>query len=425
MTRTQTLAINRPTRRGLILTGAGLAVVSCAPTRTLMVEGPEASRRYAATQAVLDGWIAAGKVPGATVGLRQADGGTAWLQSGRLDHDPAARAVDRDSLFRIYSMTKPVTGAAAATLIEDGRMTLDTPVADFVPELAKIQVAVSPMRNLDARSPSTVMTVRHLLTHTAGFIYHFYGNQPIPAAYRRAGIFPVTGYNLSNDPLDGPKVRDLDEMARRLGEIPLLADPGTAYNYSIGLDVLGLVIQRASGMAFPDYVQRRLFDPIGMDDTIWQLRPGDSARFSAVYDYENGGRIARDDPRNSDYAKPVTLFAGGAGLVSSTRDYLAFLSTILDDGRAGRVRVMRPETAKLIRSDILPAAVPAEDGQGYGFGGYVNRTTGEFGWSGAAGTVAWLNPTAGTAVTVMLQRFNQAIDVEGDIRRALTADFGA
>ncbi len=422
MTPTQTLT--RPTRRGLILTGACLTVAGCAPTRLLMVDGREAARRYPATQAVLDGWIAAGKVPGATVGLRQSDGMIAYLQAGRLDHDPAARTVDRDSLFRIYSMTKPITGAAAALLIEDGRLTLDTPVADFVPELARVQVAVTPMRNLDARAPTTVMTVRHLLTHTAGFIYHFYGDLPIAAAYRRAGIFPVTGFNLSTDPLDGPQVRDLDEMARRLGEIPLLADPGTAYNYSLSLDVLGLVIQRASGMAFPDFVQRRLFDPIGMDDTIWHLRPGDSARFSALYDYADGGRIARDDPRNSDYAKPVTLFAGGAGLISSTRDYLAFLTTILDGGRAGRVRVMRPETAKLIRTDILPAAVPEEDGQGYGFGGYVNRTTGEFGWSGAAGTQAWLDPTAGTAVTVMLQRFNQSIDVGGDIRRALAADAG-
>ncbi|MBB5746993.1 serine hydrolase domain-containing protein [Brevundimonas variabilis] len=411
----------RPTRRGLIL-GAGALTAACATTRP---SARSDAARFPATQAVLDGWVAAGKVPGATVGLRNADGTNAWLQAGRLDHDPASRPVDRNSLFRIYSMTKPITGAATALLIEDGRLTLDTPVADFVPELARVQVATSPLRSLDARAPTTVMTVRHLLTHTAGFIYHFYGDQPVAAAYRRAGIFPVTGYNLSTDPLDGPKVRDLDEMARRLGEIPLVADPGTAYAYSLSLDVMGLVIQRASGMAFPDFVQRRLFDPIGMDDTIWQLRPGDSARFSALYDYKDGGRVARDDPRNSDYARPVTLFAGGAGLVSSTQDYLAFLTTILDGGRAGRVTVMKPETARLIRTDILPTAVPEAEGQGHGFAGSVDRTTGEYGWSGAAGTVAWLDPSAGTAVTVMLQRFNQAIDVDGDIREALALDAGA
>lgn len=413
-----------PTRRRLIMSGAALAVAGCAPGRMALVDGREASALYPATQAVLDGWVAAGKVPGAVVGLRRADGRNVFLQAGRLDHDPAARAADRDSLFRIYSMSKPITGAATALLIEDGRLTLDTPVADFVPELARVQVAVSPMRNLDARAPTTVMTVRHLLTHTAGFIYHFYGDQPIAAAYRRAGIFPVTGFNLNPSPTDGPQVRDLDEMARRLGEIPLLADPGTAYNYSLSLDVLGLVIQRASGMAFPDFVQRRLFDPIGMDDTIWQLRPGDSARFSTAYGYEDGGRILRDDPRASAYAQPITLFAGGAGLVSSARDYLAFLTTILDEGRAGRVRVMAPETARLIRTDILPDAVPQAREEGHGFGGYVKSPSGEFGWSGAAGTLSWLDPTARTATTIMLQHFNQTIDVGGDIRRALAADSG-
>lgn len=414
--------LTQPTRRGLLLSGAGLGIASCASSATAGFDGQHAALGYPATQAVLDGWVAAGKVPGAVVGLRRADGSSVYLNAGRLDHDPAARRVDANSLFRIYSMTKPVTGAATALLIEDGRLTLDTPVADFVPELARIQVATDLENSLNARPARTVMTVRHLLTHTAGFTYHFFGEDPLRNAYRRAGIFPLTGFNLAPGTVDGPSVVDLDEMAHRLGEIPLLADPGTAFNYSLSLDVMGLVIQRASGMAFPDFLQRRLFNPTGMDDTLWRLRSGDSARFSALYDYKDGGRIARDDPRNSDYAKPITLFAGGAGLVTSAHDYLAFLTMLLDDGRAGRVTVMKPETARLIRTSIMPPEAVGEDTPSMGFGGYVDATSGEFGWSGAAGTVAWLNPTSRTAAVIMLQHLEQTIDVGADIRRALAAD---
>lgn len=411
-------------RRGLLLSGAGLALAGCAANG---VPPEDAAQLFTATQAAMDRHVTAGHVPGISVGVRRADGQNVFLQSGHLDFD-GARNVDADSLWRIYSMTKPVTGAATALLIEDGILTLDTPVVDFIPEFANLSVVIDRNAGLDARPATRTMTVRHLLTHTAGFTYHFFGDQPVAQAYSREGIFPATGYNLAPSPIDGPKVHDLDAMARALADIPLMFEPGTDYLYSVSLDVMGLVIQRASGMSFQDFVQRRLFDPIGMNDTLWRLRgERDRSRFAALYNYANGERRVIDPVAETAYADPVTLYPGGAGLVSSARDYLAFLTTILDDGRVGRVRVMTPETARMIHTDILPEGVRPENGAfRFGFGGGVGLADSdgaqEFGWGGAAGTQGWLDARRRTAGTIMLQQFDQAAPVADEVRAAIRQD---
>ena len=386
--------------------------------------------RLPMTQGVLNRYVTERRLPGVAVGVRAPDGSDIFIQAGTLDFNVYNR-VSADSLFRIYSMTKPVTGTAAALLIEDGRLTLDQPVADFIPEFASLKVLPGGEGRLtDARPAQNIMTIRHLLTHTSGLTYNIVGDGPVQRAYRRNGILPFTG-DLGAGEGDGPKVRDLDEMAARLADIPLIAEPGTAYNYSVSLDVLGLVIQRASGMSFPDFVQRRILNPVGMDDTVWRLRPGDADRLMQIYAF---GRN-RDNPpvvppgaSAEAYSAPVTLYAGGAGLVSSTRDYLDFLSMLLNDGRSGRVRVMRPETARLIRSDILPEGLTALNG-GYGFGGWVarpgHRRQGEYGWSGAAGTQGWIDPERNFAATMMIQAMPYgAVDIISEVRPAIDADLG-
>lgn len=386
--------------------------------------------RLPMTQGVLNRYVTERRLPGVAVGVRAPDGSDIFIQAGTLDFNVYNR-VSADSLFRIYSMTKPVTGTAAALLIEDGRLTLDQPVADFIPEFASLKVLPGGEGRLtDARPAQNIMTIRHLLTHTSGLTYNIVGDGPVQRAYRRNGILPFTG-DLGAGEGDGPKVRDLDEMAARLADIPLIAEPGTAYNYSVSLDVLGLVIQRASGMSFPDFVQRRILNPVGMDDTVWRLRPGDADRLMQIYAF---GRN-RDNPpvvppgaSAEAYSAPVTLYAGGAGLVSSTRDYLDFLSMLLNDGRSGRVRVMRPETARLIRSDILPEGLTALNG-GYGFGGWVarpgHRRQGEYGWSGAAGTQGWIDPEKNFAAAMMIQAMPYgAVDIISEVRPAIDADLG-
>ncbi|RZJ01063.1 MAG: class A beta-lactamase-related serine hydrolase [Brevundimonas sp.] len=414
--------LNRLTasRRSVLLGAGALSIAGLAGVARARAR----SAAFPETQAVLDRYIADEKLPGASVGVRLPDGGDVFLGAGKLDYGDAP-AVDRNSLFRVYSMTKPITGTAAALLIEDGRLTLDTPVAEFVPEFAHMTVAVDPAAGLDARPASTVMTVRHLLTHTSGLTYNFAGDGPINAEYRRLGVFPFTG-EIWPKPDDAPKVRDLDALVAALARIPLLADPGTAFNYSVGLDVLGLVIQRASGMAFPDFVQGRLLDPVGMDDTMWRLTPGEARNLMGLYDYSEGGRRLDSAASPEAYSTPVTLYAGGAGLVSSTKDYLAFLTSLLNDGRAGRVTVMKPETASLIRSDIMPAGLSQEN-HGFGFGGYVGRPGqpdfGEYGWDGAAGTKAWLDSERRYAAVLMVQYFPWgAVNISADVKAALGRD---
>lgn len=411
-------------RRALLLGAGTLAASGCAGG--LPSTGSPAAVRFPATQAVLDRYVAEGKLPGATVGLRLPDGPDAFLQAGTLDYGSPV-AMSRDALFRIYSMTKPITGAAAALLIEDGRLALDQPVTDFLPEFTRLTVT----DGVGGSRPATrVMTIRHLLTHTSGLTYHFRGDGAVQTAYRRAGIFPLTGFNLApNADLDGPRAHDLNEMVRRLGEIPLLFEPGSAYGYSVSLDVLGLVIERASGMPFPRFLQRRLFDPVGMDDTIWRLRRGDVRRLAQVHDYSGPEPRVETGASAAAYSEPVTLYAGGAGLVSSTEDYLAFMTMLLDGGRAGRVRVMKPETARLVHTDILPTAMSA-DGMGYGFGGMVVRpgseNAGEYGWRGAAGTSAWMNPDQRVAGVIMVQFFhNGGSPIVADARRAIRQDMAA
>lgn len=410
-------------RRSLLLGAGGLSLAGCAGLGGSSVP---ATIRFPATQGVLDRYVAEQKLPGATVGLRLPDGSDAFLQAGTLDYGSPV-AMNRDTLFRIYSMTKPITGTATALLIEDGRLALDQPVTDFLPEFTRLTVADG---TGGSRPATQVMTVRHLLTHTSGLTYHFMGDGAVQTAYRRAGIFPVTGFNLAPNPeLDGPKAHDLNEMVRRLGEIPLVAEPGAKFEYSISLDVLGLVIERASGMPFPGFLQRRLFDPVGMNDTIWRLRPGDARRLAEVHDYSGPERRVETGASAAAYSEPVTLYAGGAGLVSSTEDYLAFMTMLLDGGRAGRVRVMKPETARLVHTDILPSAVNA-DGMGYGFGAMVVRpgpgNAGEYGWGGAAGTSAWMNPVQRVAGVIMVQYFqNGSAPIVNEARRAISQDLAA
>lgn len=405
--------------------GLGIGALTAGAARA-QAPGPSLQQTMREVGAILN----EDRIPGLICGFRMPDGTEHFLSGGRTDFDPDASDMARRTLFRIYSMTKPITGAAAAMAMEDGRLTLDKPVADFVPEFAAVRVAVDPDKSLESCPAKTVMTVRHLLTHTAGLSYHIAGDGPVQRAYREAGLFPVKG-NLNGRPTDAPQVRDLEEFAVRLARIPLMFDPGTAWHYSASLDLLGLVIQRAVGLPFPEYLQRRLFDPAGMTDTGWSVAKADLGRFAALYDYaEDGTRKSVPEASAEVYATPTTLFSGGAGLVSSARDYLRFLSVMLDDGRSGGVRIMKPETARLIRTDVLPAGVKLDDGARYGFGGYVTPPgkpdSGRFGWSGAASTEAWVDPATRTAATILQQVFPYARFSHVDrLRKAFEADVAA
>lgn len=383
--------------------------------------------RWPKVQALLDRYVAEKKIAGASAAFAVGGSPLAYINAGTLALDSPV-AANEDTLWRIYSMTKPVTGTAAALLIEDGKLGLDQPVADFFPAYANIQVALDPATRLDSRPAGTPMTVRHLMTHTSGLTYTVMGKGAVQKAYRERGLFGF--YGQPPEPGDGAMPTSLADFAERLATVPLIAEPGTAYNYSLSLDLLGAVIERASGMPFDAFLRARLFAPLGMDSTAFRVL--DANRLSTNYFITPKGIVPVDRPGRTVFADYPKLTHGGAGLVSSARDYARFGMMQLGDGALGKVRVMKPETARLVRSNLLPAGVTAMgDGSGYGAGGRVvipattgaNDSVGSYGWGGAAGTSFWIDPRRRTMVTLMTQFMPQdGYPIRRELRDAIRAD---
>jgi len=415
-------------RRHLLL-GAGaltlpFSISACQSAGNAGLSSIRGIDRLPMTQDVLNRFVSQTRLPGLCVGVQLPEGGQAFVQAGTLDFGSFTR-VDRDTIFRIYSMTKLITGAAAAILIEEGKISLDQPVAEIIPEFAELKVARNPARNLNARPAQKTMTIRHLLTHTAGFTYAHTGNNAVQRAYASNGIFMATSASGRAQP------ETYDELIKRLADIPLMFEPGTRYEYGISIDVLAVVIERASGMAYADFVQRRILSPLDMSDTVWRLRDGDAERLAAIYNYGTNGRGPRQAVAAASaeaLSRPVPLPFAGSGLLSTASDYLDFLAVLLNDGALGRRRIMTPETAQLMRSDILDSEIEAASG-GHGFGGWVAREghkrAGEFGWSGTASTQAWIDPAYNFAAVLMMQALPyRSVNVLSELRPAIDADLG-
>jgi CubicO group peptidase (beta-lactamase class C family) len=357
--------------------------------------------RWTAVQRLLDGYVADKKIAGAAAALSYGGRPLVYLSAGHIALDSSVR-FDENSLCRIYSMTKPVTGIAAMMLVEEGKIALDQAVSEVLPEFHSPRVATNIEKGLSARPTVKQMTIRHLLTHTSGLSYWTpsAGADVLPTAYRERGITPGNYGARLNRPGYGPQARNLTEMVERVAELPLLFEPGTAYNYSIGLDVMGLVIERVTGKGFDVFLRERVFEPLDMNSTGFQVMPKNAARLTTNYNVTPEGLKPTDPAATSAWLRPPTLLAGGAGLISTARDFARFGAMLLGDGALGRVRVLKPETARLARSNLLPAGVVYAGGEGFGAGANLtlkgsNRRfgpIGSFGWGGAAGTLWRIDP---------------------------------
>ena len=402
---------------------AGLAALAVAPAFA------RETAAWPKVQALLDRYVAEKKVSGLSLALTTAGRPLAYVNAGTLALDSSV-AASEDTLWRIYSMTKPITGAAAMLLIEEGKLKLDQPVSDFFPAFAKVGVAVDPATSLEARPAKTPITIRHLLTHTAGLTYTIMGTGAVQKAYREKGLFGA--YGGPPQPGDGAMPATLAEFAEKLATVPLIAEPGTTYHYSVALDLLGAVIEKASGMAFDAFLRTRFFEPLGMASTAFHAL--DPARLSTNYFITPKGLLPVDSAAKGVFLAAPSVPYGGSGLVSSSRDYARFGMMLLGDGALGTVRVLKPETAQLMRSNLLPAGVTAMgDGSGYGAGGRVvvattkgaNDSVGSYGWGGAAGTSFWIDPARRTMATVMTQFMPQdAYPLRREVREAMIADIG-
>lgn len=415
-------------RTALAAAAAAPWVAGCASARP--------ARRFATTQALLDRYVSEGKVAGACLAIGRGTAPPLWLSAGvraRGLPEPA----EPDTLWRIYSMTKPITGVAALALIEDGALGLDQPIADFIPAFARMQVATG-YAPLATRPAARAITVRHLMTHTSGLSYHINEESPLAPVYRAAGVMPV-GAQLDVQEGDGAPPTDLDTFGARVAELPLIDDPGARWEYSIGLDVLGHVIQAASGMPFETYLRRRLLAPLGMDDTDFSVPAAKRGRLSANYLITPEGPREIDAPATSAWIDARVMPSGGAGLVSSARDYARFCAMLLNGGTLGRMQVLRPRTAALARSNLLPpetrAFPPWWSGDAFGAGmGVVTPASakpgreppGAYGWAGAAGTSMWIDPVNGFYAVLMTHFLpSRAYPLWDETRAAVYADLAA
>ena len=364
------------------------------------------SSAWSTVQAYLDQKVASKYIPGDGGAIARGTDQADFLVSGRLSKDPDAPSITPDSLWRCYSMTKPITGMAAMLLIEDGKLSLDQNIADFLPAFANPRVLVDPSKSLQSRPSQAPISVRNLITHTAGLGYGIVTKGPLLKEYLRLGL---GAGQVSRKPIPGfegaaPSPPTLTEFAERLATLPLIADPGVKWSYSVGLDLMGRVIEVASGMPFEVFVQKRIFDPLGMISSFWQVPASEAWRLTTNYGALPFGTVPIDPGHDSIYLDKAPPF-GGSGLVSSMRDYDRFLAMLMGEGALGKTRVMKRETAIMGMSNLVHPNTEMQSfakGQGFGAGGRVTLVpgpngegVGTFGWGGAASTIAWVDRTRG------------------------------
>ena len=338
--------------------------------------------------------------------------------------------VDENSLFRIYSMSKPITGMATMILIDDGKLGLDQPLHEILPLFRDMRVLVDPAGALENTVPAErPITIRQLLTHTAGLGYQIISKGPLLAAYNQNGL---VGGRVSKMPIPGfPAVTPapgLEAWADRLAGLPLMYQPATKWSYSCSIDLLGRVIEVVSGMEFEAFLKARIFEPCGMTSTYMQVPQSEAARLTDNYGILGGNAFPLDPGPASIFLDPPEVPAGGGGLVSSPRDYDRFLRMLLGYGTIGGVRVMSEEAVRVGTSDLMPATVDTKgswlEGQGHGAGG---RSVGQtFGWGGAAGTLAAVDFGLKLRSTLFTQYMpSEAYPIRDEFLAALEADLAA
>jgi CubicO group peptidase (beta-lactamase class C family) len=375
-------------------------------TRSMGIIAGFSEERLARIPRLLETQVAEGALPGALALI--------W-RHGQLAHKSMLGAIDlaratpmrEDAIFRLYSMTKPVTVVALLMLLEEGRIALDDPVARFIPPFANLRLA-------DGSPLSRAITVLDLLRHTAGFTYGFHNRTPIDALYRARKIAEM-------DTEGG-----LAAMVRELEKLPLEYAPGEAWIYSVATDVVGYLVELVSGQSYADFVREGILKPLGMTDTDFYVPEGRRYRFAACYMFKDGGLELFDDPRKSSFFAPPRLESGGGGLVGTAADYLRFCRMLLGKGSLDGVQLLSPKTVALMTANHLPGGKeiaelsPAADafnetgyrGIGFGLGLAVTLnparvgipgTVGEYSWGGMASTTFFVDPVEDMIVIFMTQ----------------------
>ena len=369
-------------------------------------------------------YIDAGRFPGTQLLIYRRGNVVHSAVQGFADLERKTPVKD-DTIFRIYSMTKPITSVAFMMLVEEGRVALDEPVHKYIPEwknLGVFQAGTAPA--FLTRPPARPMQIVDLMRHTSGLTYGFQQRSNVDAAYREKKIGEVI------------KSGTLPSMIDELAKTPLEFSSGEAWNYSVSTDVIGYLIGKISGMPFEQFLKERIFDPLGMADTDFFVPADKAHRFAACYNADPGGMMSfhavekkggltlQDDPIKSSFLTRPSFISGGGGLCSTAADYLTFCRALLNGGELGGVRLIGPKTLKLMTTNHLPGgrdlpemsrsmfAEATYNGIGFGLGFSVTMdpaktlipgSPGEYAWGGAATTSFWIDPAEELIAIFMTQ----------------------
>ncbi len=411
-------------RSALALATASLVLAAQVSAQELSYGSPESvgmsAERLERIAPVLQQYVDSGELVGVVSMLARRGEVVHFEEFGDLNKS-TGQALATDSIFRIYSMTKPITTMAVMMLYEEGKLQLNDPVARYLPEFADVRVA-GPGGSLVA--PQRPMTVQMLMTHSAGLTYGVFGDTMIDRQYRDAGV------------MTSP---DLDVFIERLGQIPLQYQPGTRFHYSVATDVLGAVVEAVSGQSLGEFFQQRIFGPLEMQDTFFQVPSDKLNRFGTnhTFDPASGELVVSDAPSASNFVNRQTFESGGGGLLSTAEDYMKFSQMVLNGGELDGVRIIGNKTLEYMTQNHLPGifgdngqhapdTLPGfVDGTGFGLGFAVIEdptaaggigSKGEYYWGGAAGTIFWIDPVEELIGVVMIQHMNVQVPLRATFK---------
>ena len=409
--------------RNLLIGLAVMLVMAPVTAKEMSITKPErqgfSTERLAKLTQLMNAKVEDGTMVGG-MGMIARNGKIIYSQTyGQADRE-AGKAMADDAIFRIYSMTKPITGVALMMLYEEGKFRLNDPIAMYIPEMANLQVALSTggtgivsdgttstaIGSGDeslvgqTRKPTRQPTIRDLMTHTSGLTYGIFGNTEVDQAYRKAGLMGDM---------------DLKEFVTALGKLPLQYDPGSQWHYSVSVDVQGYLVEVLSGMKFSEFLEQRIFAPRDKQDTAFKVNEGNKDRLAQLYKPEGvtadnyfspatgSGLEVADAFMSAGYIYGVKFESGGGGLVATARDYLRFSQMMLNGGELDGVRILSPKTVDLMTTNHIGDLGLGYGRKGIGFGldfavvlnpgelGEVS-SAGEYNWGGAAGTRFWIDP---------------------------------
>jgi CubicO group peptidase (beta-lactamase class C family) len=400
----------------LIAVSLLFCVALSAQTPVARAPGTFDPARSAVIDRGLERYVESAQVPG-VVALVMQDGNVVYEKAFGWADREAGRKMTVDAIFRIASQTKALTSAAILQLVEEGSLTLGTRASAFIPSFSRTTVAVANERGgvsqVPARRP---ITIRDLLTHTAGISY---GTDPsVASLYQAKGLGPAAGFGWYTADKDEP----VCETMERLGTLPFVAQPGEAWVYGYNTDVLGCIVEKASGSTLDAYIRDRITAPLGMRDTQFFLTDTGNGRLASVYASGADGRFVRapDGARGQGaYVEgPRRSFAGGAGLLSTARDYARFLEAMRNGGSLDGTRILSPLSVKLMSTNQV-GSLHSTNGLGFGLGfETVDRLganglsqPGAFGWGGAYGSIYRVDPEARLVMVLMIQLIPNATDI--------------